>query len=80
MKAVREFWWDQSGATSIEYSIMASCIAVAVVVAVNALGSAVKGNYTSSPPGEALSRIPTITRQPSAQLLQRLVAAGPAHE
>jgi pilus assembly protein Flp/PilA len=47
MKAVREFWWDQSGATSIEYSIMASCIAVAVVVAVNALGSAVKGNYKS---------------------------------
>jgi len=47
MQAVRAFWQDQSGATSMEYSIMASCIAVAVVVAVNALGSAVKGNYTS---------------------------------
>jgi pilus assembly protein Flp/PilA len=47
VKAVRAFWRDQSGATSIEYSIMASCIAVAVVAAVNALGSAVMGNYTS---------------------------------
>ena len=47
MKSVRAFWRDQSGATSIEYSIMASCIAVAVVVVVNSLGSAVKGNYTS---------------------------------
>ena len=41
------FLRDQSGATSIEYAMIASGIAVAIIAAVTSLGSAVKGNYTS---------------------------------
>jgi pilus assembly protein Flp/PilA len=47
MNMVRRFWHDQSGATSIEYAIMASGIAVAIVAAVTNLGSKVAGSYTS---------------------------------
>jgi pilus assembly protein Flp/PilA len=47
MKMVKTFLRDQAGATSIEYSIMASGIALAVIATVNGLGSTVKGSYTS---------------------------------
>jgi pilus assembly protein Flp/PilA len=47
MNSIISFWRDASGATSIEYAVMASGIAVAIVAAVNGLGSAVKGSYTS---------------------------------
>jgi Flp pilus assembly pilin Flp len=36
----------ESGATSIEYAIMASCIAVAIVAAVLNLSTTVNGSYT----------------------------------
>jgi pilus assembly protein Flp/PilA len=47
MTTISSFLRDQSGATSIEYAILASCIAVVIVTAVNALGSKVAGSYTS---------------------------------
>ena len=47
MHLIKSFLQDQSGATSIEYAIMASSIAVAIVAAVTTLGSKVTGNYTS---------------------------------
>ena len=47
MRTLISFIRDQSGASSIEYAIMASCIAMAVIATVNGLGSTVKGNYTS---------------------------------
>ena len=47
MKLIQAFLRDQSGATSIEYSIMASCIALAVITAVGGLGTKVKGTYTT---------------------------------
>jgi pilus assembly protein Flp/PilA len=47
MRAIIAFLTDRSGATSIEYAMIASGIAVAVVAAVNNLGSAVKSSYTS---------------------------------
>jgi pilus assembly protein Flp/PilA len=47
MHMFKTFWRDQSGATSIEYAIMASCIAVAIVAAVTNLGSKVASSYTS---------------------------------
>jgi pilus assembly protein Flp/PilA len=47
MRAINAFLTDCSGATSIEYAMIASGIAVAVVAAVNNLGSAVKSSYTS---------------------------------
>jgi pilus assembly protein Flp/PilA len=47
MTKILAFLSDESGATSIEYAIMASCIAVAIVVTVNNLGSKVTAQYTS---------------------------------
>ena len=38
---------DTSGATSIEYAIMASCIALAIIAAVGALGDKVLAQYAS---------------------------------
>jgi pilus assembly protein Flp/PilA len=41
------FLANETGATSIEYAIIAAGIAVAIVSAVQALGSKVNGLYTS---------------------------------
>jgi pilus assembly protein Flp/PilA len=38
---------DESGATSIEYALMASGIALAIIATVQTLGSKVTGLYTS---------------------------------
>ena len=47
MTKLLAFISDESGATSIEYSIMASCIALAIIAAVSALGDKVLAQYTS---------------------------------
>jgi pilus assembly protein Flp/PilA len=47
MRKILAFLKDCSGATAIEYAMIASGIAAAVVAAVNNLGSAVNANYTS---------------------------------
>ena len=47
MNKLVAFFSDQSGATSIEYAMIASCIAVIIVAAVNNLGTTVNGNFTS---------------------------------
>ena len=47
MTKLRAFLADQSGATSIEYAMIASCIAVAVVASVNTLGAKVLSQYTN---------------------------------
>jgi pilus assembly protein Flp/PilA len=44
---VRRFARDDSGATAIEYALIASGISVAIVGTVATLGSNVKGFYTS---------------------------------
>jgi pilus assembly protein Flp/PilA len=41
------FMRDERGATAIEYAIIASGIAVAIVASVSNLGSSVKGMFTS---------------------------------
>jgi pilus assembly protein Flp/PilA len=46
-EAVRRFVKDQSGATSIEYAMLAVGVAIAIIVAVSNLGSAVNDNYSS---------------------------------
>jgi pilus assembly protein Flp/PilA len=38
---------DESGATSIEYAVIASGVAVAIAATVMTLGSSVKGLFTS---------------------------------
>ena len=47
MRMIVAFLTDCSGATSIEYAMVASMIAVAILAGVTNLGSAVKSNYTS---------------------------------
>jgi pilus assembly protein Flp/PilA len=44
---VSRFLNDESGATAIEYALIASGIAVAIATTVVSLGSSVKGLYTS---------------------------------
>ena len=46
-KLVMRFLRDNSGATAIEYGLIAAGIAVAIIVAVNATGTAVKGTFNS---------------------------------
>ena len=45
--AVRRFVRDESGATAIEYAMIASGIAVAIASTIVSLGSNVKGLYSS---------------------------------
>ena len=45
--SVRRFVRDESGATAIEYAMIASGIAVAIATTIVSLGSSVKGLYTS---------------------------------
>lgn len=47
MTKIFAFLSDDSGATSIEYAIMGSCIALVIVAAVNGLGGKVLAQYTS---------------------------------
>ena len=47
MNLLRSFLGDQSAATSIEYAMIASGVAVAIVGGVNNLGSSVKSMWTS---------------------------------
>jgi pilus assembly protein Flp/PilA len=48
MKAlVQGFWKDESGATAIEYGLIAAGIALAIITAVQGLGSRLNGVFTS---------------------------------
>jgi pilus assembly protein Flp/PilA len=47
MSSIRSFLRNTSGATSIEYAMIASAIAAVVVATVNSLGATVDGSYTS---------------------------------
>ena len=46
MRALTAFLADESGASAIEYAILASGIALAIVVAVGLTGVEVKNKYT----------------------------------
>jgi len=46
-KLVMRFLRDNSGATAIEYGLIAAGISVAIIVAVQATGTAVKGTFNS---------------------------------
>ena len=47
MRSVRDFLSDDGGATAIEYALIASGIAGAVIAVVLALGTSVNGMYQS---------------------------------
>jgi pilus assembly protein Flp/PilA len=45
MRTVSRFVRDDSGATAIEYGLIAAGIAIAIIAAVNALGTALSGKF-----------------------------------
>ena len=47
-RVIRIFYKDESGASSVEYAILVSCIAVAIISAVGIFGQGVKGLYTKA--------------------------------
>ena len=48
MRAVlRNFWNDQSGATAIEYGLIAALIAVVIITGVTAVGTKLSTTFTN---------------------------------
>jgi pilus assembly protein Flp/PilA len=47
MCKVSRFLRDDSGATAIEYGLIAAGISIAIIAAVNALGTTLSTNFTS---------------------------------
>ena len=47
MRRLKAFLWDQNGATAIEYGLIAAGIAVAIIVAVNAVGSQLDNTFNA---------------------------------
>jgi pilus assembly protein Flp/PilA len=46
-KLIAKFWADQSGATAIEYGLIAAGISIVIVVVVNGMGTALNTKYSS---------------------------------
>jgi pilus assembly protein Flp/PilA len=44
---VSRFLKDESGATAIEYGLIAAGIAIAIITAVQGVGTALKGNFST---------------------------------
>ena len=47
MNLINRFAKDQSGATAIEYGLIASLIAVVIITAAGALGTKLSGTFTN---------------------------------
>ena len=47
MNIISRFVRDESGATAIEYGLIAAGIAIAIITAVNGVGSSLSGTFTS---------------------------------
>lgn len=47
MKTIRRFLADESGATAIEYGLIAAGIALAIITVINNLGSTMKTKFGS---------------------------------
>ncbi len=46
-KVISNFMRDESGATAIEYGLIAAGIAVAIIFAVNTLGTTLQGTFNN---------------------------------
>ena len=44
---ILKFWRDESGATAIEYGLIAAGISIAIIVAVNGLGTNLNNKFTA---------------------------------
>ena len=47
MRLLREFLKDESGATAIEYALIAAGIGIAIITSVNALGTAISSKFNA---------------------------------
>ena len=47
MTNLRNFVRDESGATAIEYGLIAACISIAIIAAVQAIGTSLNNTFTS---------------------------------
>jgi pilus assembly protein Flp/PilA len=47
MKLIYRFFRDETGATAIEYGLIAAGISLAIIVVVNGLGTNLKNKFTS---------------------------------
>jgi pilus assembly protein Flp/PilA len=47
MQLIKRFLSDDSGATAIEYALIAAGIALAIITAVNTLGTTLSGKFDS---------------------------------
>ncbi len=47
MQLIKRFLSDDSGATAIEYALIAAGIALAIIVAVNTLGTTIATEFTN---------------------------------
>jgi pilus assembly protein Flp/PilA len=47
MKTFSRFMKDESGATAIEYGLIAACISVAIIAVVQGVGTALNTTFTS---------------------------------
>ena len=47
MKLFAKFWNDESGATAIEYGLIAAGISVAIIAVVQGLGTQLKTTFTA---------------------------------
>ncbi len=47
MQMLRDFFADKSGATAIEYALIAGGISIAIVAAVGTLGTTLNATFTS---------------------------------
>lgn len=45
MKLLTQFFKDESGATAIEYALIAAGIGIAIITGVNALGTAINSKF-----------------------------------
>ena len=47
VESVKQFWHDEEGATAVEYALMASLIAMAIIAIVTTLGKSVTSVFTT---------------------------------
>ena len=47
MRLLTRFWRDETGATAIEYGLIAAGIALAIIAAVNGLGAKLNSKFTT---------------------------------
>jgi len=47
IKKSQYFLWDQFGATSIEYALIAGFLSILIIAGVNGIGTTVKGTFNS---------------------------------